>query len=1122
MEEKCPYRLLYSLPDQDPVEFPLSVGEYVLGRSTECDIPLQALEVSRKHARINVFPEGQVWLTDLGSANGTQLDENPLRPRKASEVLPGQIFKIGPYQLTIKTAEALAVVPEPSGAEDFSEHETRFEAAVQPVGDMHTRVIVSETPETKVEVPPILCRLKVQRGTATPQEYILKEGNWQIGREANCDIQLDDPFVSRRHGLITVSGKTITIVDQGSSNGINMNGRKMDPHQPYPLTPGDKINIGQFNLALELIAEAAAAKTKECEPPVPQVPVQNLISVSKPLNLMGLEKVSIGRAEDNHIVIKHPMVSRYHAIIERMGTRYRINDLHSANGVFINDEQIEGMAWLKEGDVIKVGPYSFNFTGTLIQQSSAEGYTIDVVDLKKYVTKTLNLLQDINLHIGQNEFVALVGMSGAGKSTLQDAINGYRPATHGQVLVNGTDLYKNYDMFRNDIGYVPQRDIVHMELTPYKSLEYCAKLRMPADTTVAEREAAINQTLEDLGLYERKDIPNSRLSGGQLKRVSIGVELLTRPKLFFLDEPTSGLDPGTEYEMMKLMRRLADQGRTIMLITHATKNVMLCDKVIILARGGNLAYFGAPENALDFFDKYRTPRERLEKDMEFDDIYRILEDDEKGTPEEWAKRYEEYRSKSKALLKAQVSKRSSASAKPIPKSRIKRISGIKQFLILSSRNTRILLQDKVSLLMLIVLAPALGIMNFIWGPDLFDPVEGSVSNIMSMWFMTAVMGILVGSLSSVREIVKELDIYKRERAVGLKILPYTLSKLWIGAVLSLYSAGAILLFLVLLVQPGVSNIFSYISFFITLALATFAGYLLGLVISAGVPNQNAALILLIAVLVPQLLFSGVLIPLENIPFGNTISSFISTRWAFEGFVKSTGMGDPLVADNCWQLPREERQALEENEKAACLCLGPNIFVTCGTVPGILTEDFYDDEAKAALAQAGPSKPIEPTSLPSPTPIPSPTPMPSPTAYPTPTSLPRSQDMQAYMDDTAQQQSDYFDGRIEQLDAYQQEIKDVTNDWADAQSDQMEVYADESQSQYEVYADDMEIYGDNLAEWEKERQSAIGAAESILTRIYDDYGRAFKGSVITRWVYNGTLCLIMYFMILFFQKRKDVV
>ena len=163
--------------------------------------------------------------------------------------------------------------------------------------------------------------------------------------------------------------------------------------------------------------------------------------------------------------------------------------------------------------------------------------------------------------------------------------------------------------------------------------------------------------------------------------------------------------------------------------------------------------------------------------------------------------------KSKALLKAQVSKRSSASAKPIPKSRIKRISGIKQFLILSSRNTRILLQDKVSLLMLIVLAPALGIMNFIWGPDLFDPVEGSVSNIMSMWFMTAVMGILVGSLSSVREIVKELDIYKRERAVGLKILPYTLSKLWIGAVLSLYSAGAILLFLVLLVQPSVSNIF---------------------------------------------------------------------------------------------------------------------------------------------------------------------------------------------------------------------------------------------------------------------------------------------------------------------------
>ncbi|MDO9348580.1 MAG: ATP-binding cassette domain-containing protein [Anaerolineales bacterium] len=163
------------------------------------------------------------------------------------------------------------------------------------------------------------------------------------------------------------------------------------------------------------------------------------------------------------------------------------------------------------------------------------------------------------------------------------------------------------------LRHVPQRDIVHMELTPTMALDYAAQLRLPADTSLEERQAVVEQTLKDLGLWERKDIPISRLSGGQLKRVSIGVELLTRPRLFFLDEPTSGLDPGTEYEMMRLLRGLADQGRTIIIVTHTTKNVMLCDKVIILGTGGYLIFFGAPEDALAHFDAYRTPRERLEK-----------------------------------------------------------------------------------------------------------------------------------------------------------------------------------------------------------------------------------------------------------------------------------------------------------------------------------------------------------------------------------------------------------------------------------------------------------------------------------------------------------------------------
>jgi ABC-type multidrug transport system ATPase subunit len=178
------------------------------------------------------------------------------------------------------------------------------------------------------------------------------------------------------------------------------------------------------------------------------------------------------------------------------------------------------------------------------------------------------------------------------------------------VLVNGIDVYRNFDAIRNEIGYVPQRDIIHMELTVYQALDYAARLRMPRDTSKAERHKRITEVLEDLDLVHRKDVQISGLSGGQQKRVSIGVELLTRPGLFFLDEPTSGLDPGTETAFMHLMRRLADQGRTIVMVTHATKNVMLADKVVFLARGGYLAWFGPPDEALAYFDQYRTERER--------------------------------------------------------------------------------------------------------------------------------------------------------------------------------------------------------------------------------------------------------------------------------------------------------------------------------------------------------------------------------------------------------------------------------------------------------------------------------------------------------------------------------
>lgn len=280
-----------------------------------------------------------------------------------------------------------------------------------------------------------------------------------------------------------------------------------------------------------------------------------------------------------------------------------IADLGSTNGTFINGKQIADARVLRPGDTIRVGPCRlvFNFDETIVRHDEEGNLRLDAVNLKKIVGKGTTVLNDISLSILPKEFVVIAGVSGGGKSTLLDALNGFRPATSGTVLVNGSDLYQNFNAYRTELGYVPQKDIVHVELTVGQALSYAAQLRMPADTTLAERNTRVQEVLEDLGLSHRRDVPVKNLSGGQLKRVSIGVELLTKPSLFFLDEATSGLDPGTEADIMRLLRKLSDQGRTVLLITHATENVMLCDLVVFLAAGGRVAYFGPPAEAPEYF-----------------------------------------------------------------------------------------------------------------------------------------------------------------------------------------------------------------------------------------------------------------------------------------------------------------------------------------------------------------------------------------------------------------------------------------------------------------------------------------------------------------------------------------
>src|SRR6266542_3167261 len=416
-----------------------------------------------------------------------------------------------------------------------------------------------------------------------------------LGRAPTNDIVLTSRFVSARHARIEPEGAAHRIIDIGSTNGIFSEGKRLAANTPLKLADGDVLRIGDpatgnfvtLTYRNPLVSRAAQAGTvAQSYPPDPNDP-----------------QMTIGR-EGSEIVVENPQVSRQHAVIDRMGGRHVLRDVGSTNGTFVNGQRITEHT-LTPGDVIQIGAFKLVYDGDSLDQYDQRGaLRIDARNLSRTVRrdgKTRMILKDVSLSIEPREFVALVGGSGTGKSTLMNALSGYAQATGGHVLVNGDDYYRNFDAYRTVLGYVPQDDIIHRTLPVDRALGYAAELRLPADTAPAEITQRIARVLEDVEMAPHRDTLVDNLSGGQRKRVSIGAELLADPSLFFLDEPTSGLDPGLEKKMMYTLRRLADSGRTVVLVTHATANISQCDHVAFMS-DGRLVYFGPPAEALQFFN----------------------------------------------------------------------------------------------------------------------------------------------------------------------------------------------------------------------------------------------------------------------------------------------------------------------------------------------------------------------------------------------------------------------------------------------------------------------------------------------------------------------------------------
>jgi ABC transport system ATP-binding/permease protein len=1044
----------------------LSTSPFIIGREASIEVQVHLENISRKHLRVSKGDSGYI-IEDLNSSNGTYVNE--VRIEKPCQIKDGDCIALGPdFEMRavipiVQQGDATAFMPPPAGTDKTL---VGFEMPAAPA------------------IPPSLI---IHESGKEPKVFTLTMERLRIGRKEDNDIVLDNRFVSRHHAELEKRGQDYYIIPApGVSNPLLLDGRPV--MEPTRLHHGTKIRFGGFS-AGEMVALDYLS------------PESELASHHK-IQFTENRLMTIGRNPSNSIVLPSPTVSQFHAEVEKIGQRYRVRDLRSSNGTFVNGESISGEHWVQIGDAIQIGPFRFVVDENELSQSdqSEGGVSVDIIGVNKWVNKSLNILQNISLAFKPKEFVVVVGQSGGGKSTLVDAIAGYRPATHGRIIVNKTiDVYKEFDSIRSTIGYVPQKDIIHMELTVFEALDYAAQLRMPADTTAAERKERVDEVMKDLDLAHRKDTQISRLSGGQQKRVSIGVELLTKPGFFFLDEPTSGLDPGMETELMRLMRRLADQGRTIVMVTHATKNVMLADKVVFLARGGYLTWFGPPEEALEYFDKFRTERDRRANAMEFDHIYTLLDDEELGSGAEWAQRFQNDPAYQKYIAEplqgeSHARKTNIPQTAPRPLAKRNQISALRQFFILSRRNVRIMTRDWFTLALLLVTAPLMASLDFMLasgvGRDPFGFESGSFNDVVSSLIVLTNTTMLVGGLSFMRELVKERDIYKRERMVNLKLFPYIMSKIWIALLLAVYQTACyVAIRYMAFDMPG--GFEEFVLFFATVYLLIAAGMMLGLFASALAPNANAAPLLLIMFIIPQMVLSGAMMP-----FPAPVRAPASSSWAFQAIIGISGTGSDVDRDACWNLSDEERDDLTLDEKnEQCNCMGENALRKdfCG-FPGL--GEYYDE----AIDEPDPVKPIEPGPQPAEPVLPE-----EPAEPEDPNNLLA---LQIY---------------LSELGDYNEEVANLQDEYKDA--------IDAWQEEQENYKDELVTYQEELTEIKVKRAIAVGAAEAGIQRYKKDFGWTFLnkndrekylGTIFGTWAAQALIITIIFMGTLYMQKRRDVV
>ncbi|MGV0991700.1 MAG: ATP-binding cassette domain-containing protein [Mycobacterium sp.] len=789
-----------------------------------------------------------------------------------------------------------------------------------------------------------------------------------VGRDLRADVRIAHPLISRAHVLLrfdpAVAGGRWTAIDNGSLNGMYVHGRRVSG---VDIADGTTVNLGNpdgpplnFEVGRHqgtvgrppqtstVVVPAPFPGHPQTQPPTlppppvsapqsypPQFPpptqphtyqaptpppvraaarpdaaptqmgpaqarsggtsnlATSMMKVLRPGSAPEAPPgaLKIGRAVDNDIVIPDVLAGRHHATLIPTPGGMEIADNRSINGTFVNGTRVD-TALLNEGDVVTIGNVDLLFSdGTLLRRSETAAATgtggLDVRGVTWTIENNKTLLDNISLTARPGTLTAIIGPSGAGKSTLAKLIAGYTHPTSGTVSFEGHNIHADYASLRSRIGMVPQDDVVHGQLTVQQALMYAAELRLPPDTTTEDRQAVVEQVLSELEMTQHADTRVDKLSGGQRKRASVALELLTGPSLLILDEPTSGLDPALDRQVMTMLRQLADAGRVVLVVTHSLTYLDVCDQVLLLAPGGKTAFCGPPSQIGAAMGT-----------TNWADIFSTVA----GDPQAASDRY---------LARTGPTPPPPPAEAPSDIGEPTHTSLLRQFSTIVRRQTRLIISDRGYFIFLALLPFIMGVLSLAVpgnaGFGIPDPMGDAPNEPGQILVLLNVGAIFMGTALTIRDLIGERPIFRREQAVGLSTTAYLLAKVSVYTAFALAQSGivtAIVLWgkggptqgAVALGKPG-------LELFVDIAATCVASANLGLLLSALAKSNEQIMPLLVVAIMSQLVFSGGMIPVTNRLVLDQMSWITPARWGFAASASTVDLNTlvpgPLTPKDHW-------------------------------------------------------------------------------------------------------------------------------------------------------------------------------------------------------------------------------